>query len=228
MYSFVGNCTATSIIKDLACAKERQKQHLYNKRIASHFCVPSSLEKAKIAFVHPWRLTIVRPTTRIKLVNKCIFFKEIPSIIFQSDSCCSIFVQRRAFSLIFSLILLDYSRSSVSSCTRCGPTSLNPTRPCTHFLTPHEIVSIALQLYFSELVLGILKDNTHNYLNENVSQIVVSCSFLPIFSLQLFRITHVLLSTAAHPFSKKSMKVSVVSFHSELLLSRFLDGTFEA
>lgn len=100
------------------CVRERKTKE-------RHFCVPSSLEKAKIAFVHPWRLTIVRPTTRIKLVNKCIFFKEIPSIIFQSDSCCSIFVQRSAFSLIFSLILLDYSRSSVSSCTRCGPTSLN-------------------------------------------------------------------------------------------------------
>ena len=106
-----------------------------SKRIASHFCVPSSLEKAKIAFVNPWRLTIVRPTTRIKLVNKCIFFKEIPSVIFKSDSCCSIFVQRSAFSLIFSLVLLDYSRSSVSSCTPCGPTSLNSDKSL--HLLPH-------------------------------------------------------------------------------------------
>lgn len=37
-------------------------------------------------------------------------------------------------------------------------------QPYTHFLTPNEIVSIALQLYFPELGLGILKDNTHNLL----------------------------------------------------------------
>lgn len=55
-------------------------------------------------------------------------------------------------------------------------------QPYTHSLTSNEIVGIALKLYFPELVLGILKDNTCSYLNVNVGQRFVRSSLLPILT----------------------------------------------